>query len=56
MANLSAPQADDLGPGAVLASAGQQVITMASTPLPAPPDVVSALYGPQIPPSSMSFG
>lgn len=56
MANLSAPQVDDIGPGAVLGSAAVQVIVQASTPLPAPPDTISPDYGLQVPPFSVSFG
>lgn len=56
MANLSAPLADDVGPGAVLVSAVTQVIASGGAALTAPPETVSPDYGPQIPPASMSFG
>lgn len=55
MANLSAPAADDLGPGAVLASVGTPYIVLAPPPLVAPPETISPLYGENIP-TTFSFG
>jgi hypothetical protein len=57
MANLPAPQADDLGPGAVLGSAATPVVSpVAFVSLTAPQPTISPDFGPQVPPSSMSFG
>jgi hypothetical protein len=56
VADLAAPVATELGPGAVLGSAPTQIIVAAAMALTAPAPVVSPEFGVQIAPGSMSFG